>query len=157
MFWLRFLSVTFSDMAAARTDLSPVPHGWRLVLIIGGLSIFGPLCIDMYLPALPRISRDLHAGTSAVQLSITGCLIGIAVGQLLIGPISDRRGRRSPLLLGIGVFVVSSLACAVVSNVYLLDGLRFAEGLGGAAGIVIARAIVRDLFEGATAARSFRP
>ena len=142
-------------MTGPQTDLSHVPRGWRLVLIIGGLSIFGPLCIDMYLPALPRISRDLHAGTSAVQLSITGCLIGIAAGQLLIGPVSDRRGRRSPLLLGIVVFVLSSLACAVVSNVYVLDALRFVEGLGGAAGIVIARAIVRDLFEGATAARFF--
>jgi DHA1 family bicyclomycin/chloramphenicol resistance-like MFS transporter len=140
---------------AEKSDLSHVPRGWRLVLIIGGLSIFGPLCIDMYLPSLPRISRDLHASTSTVQLSITGCLVGIAVGQLVIGPISDREGRRSPLLVGIGVFVLSSLACALVSNIYILDGLRFVEGFGGAAGIVIARAIVRDLFEGATAARFF--
>ena len=132
-----------------------MPRGWRLVLIIGGLSIFGPLCIDMYLPSLPRISRDLHASTSTVQLSITGCLVGIAVGQLVIGPISDREGRRSPLLVGICIFVLSSLACALVSSIYLLDGFRFAEGFGGAAGIVIARAIVRDLFAGATAARFF--
>ena len=140
---------------AERSDLSHVPRGWRLVLIIGGLSIFGPLCIDMYLPSLPRISRDLHASTSTVQLSITGCLVGIAVGQLVIGPISDREGRRSPLLVGICIFVLSSLACALVSSIYLLDGFRFAEGFGGAAGIVIARAIVRDLFAGATAARFF--
>jgi MFS transporter, DHA1 family, multidrug resistance protein len=132
-----------------------VPTGWRLVLVIGGLSIFGPLCIDMYLPALPRISRDLHASTSAVQLSITACLIGIAIGQLVIGPISDREGRRRPLLIGIGAFVLSSLSCLLVKNVYALDGLRFVEGMGGAAGIVIARAIVRDLFEGVTAARFF--
>ena len=136
-------------------DLSHVPRGWRLVLIIGGLSIFGPLCIDMYLPSLPRISRDLHASASAVQLTITGCLIGIAIGQLLIGPISDRQGRRRPLLVGIGAFVISSLACSLVSSVYQLDGLRFLQGLGGAAGIVIARAIVRDLFEGPIAARFF--
>jgi DHA1 family bicyclomycin/chloramphenicol resistance-like MFS transporter len=126
-----------------------------LVLVIGGLSVFGPLCVDMYLPALPRISRDLHAGTSAVQLTITACLIGIAIGQLVIGPISDREGRRRPLLIGIGAFIASSLACLLVSNVYVLDGLRFVEGMGGAAGIVIARAIVRDLFEGVTAARFF--
>jgi MFS transporter, DHA1 family, multidrug resistance protein len=134
---------------------SHVPTGWRLVLVIGGLSVFGPLCVDMYLPALPRISRDLHASTSAVQLTITACLIGIAIGQLLIGPISDREGRRRPLLIGIGAFIVSSIACLLVSNVYVLDGLRFVEGMGGAAGIVIARAIVRDLFEGVTAARFF--
>ena len=138
-----------------RGDLSHVPRGWRLVLIIGGLSIFGPLCIDMYLPSLPRIGRDLHANTSDVQLTITGCLVGIAIGQLVIGPVSDRAGRRSPLLVGIGAFVLSSLACTLVSSIYLLDALRFVEGLGGAAGIVIARAIVRDLFEGATAARFF--
>jgi DHA1 family bicyclomycin/chloramphenicol resistance-like MFS transporter len=134
---------------------APVPRGWRLVLIVGGLSIFGPLCIDMYLPALPRISRDLHAGTSAVQLSVTGCLVGIALGQLIIGPISDRNGRRSPLVLGLGLFIVSSLACGSVSSVYLLVLFRFMQGLGGAAGIVISRAIVRDLFEGPAAARFF--
>jgi DHA1 family bicyclomycin/chloramphenicol resistance-like MFS transporter len=117
--------------------------------------VFGPLCIDMYLPALPRISRDLHASTSAVQLTITACLIGIAIGQLLIGPVSDREGRRRPLLIGIGAFIASSVACLLVTNVYVLDGLRFVEGMGGAAGIVIARAIVRDLFEGVTAARFF--
>jgi MFS transporter, DHA1 family, multidrug resistance protein len=132
-----------------------IPKGWRLVLVIGGLSIFGPLCIDMYLPALPRISSDLHASTSAVELTITACLIGIAAGQLVIGPISDREGRRRPLLIGIGAFVASSLACLLVTNVYVLDGLRFVEGMGGAAGIVISRAIVRDLFEGVTAARFF--
>jgi len=136
-------------------DRSRVPKGWRLVLVIGGLSIFGPLCIDMYLPSLPRISRDLHASTSSVQLTLTMCLIGIAVGQLVIGPISDRVGRRGPLLAGICAFVVSSLACAAITNVYLLDAARFVEGLGGAAGIVIARALVRDLFEGVTAARFF--
>jgi DHA1 family bicyclomycin/chloramphenicol resistance-like MFS transporter len=132
-----------------------VPQGWRLVLIIGGLSIFGPLCIDAYLPSLPRIASDLHATTSSVQLTITACLIGIACGQLLIGPISDRQGRRPPLVFGIGAFVAASLACTLVSNVYVLDGLRFVQGIGGAAGIVISRAIVRDLFEGVTASRFF--
>jgi DHA1 family bicyclomycin/chloramphenicol resistance-like MFS transporter len=104
---------------------------------------------------LPRISSDLHTSTSAVQLTITACLIGIAVGQLVIGPISDREGRRRPLLIGIAAFVASSLACLLVTNVYVLDGLRFVEGMGGAAGIVISRAIVRDLFDGVTAARFF--
>lgn len=139
----------------APADRSRVPQGWRLVLVIGSLSIFGPLCIDMYLPALPRISTDLHASTSAVQFSVTGCLIGIAAGQLIIGPISDQRGRRSPLLFGLLLFIGSSIACSLVSSTYLLDVFRLLQGLGGAAGIVIARAIVRDLFEGPTAARFF--
>ncbi len=132
-----------------------LPRGWRLVPVIGGLSIFGPLCIDMYLPALPRISTDLHASTSSVQVTLTMCLIGIAVGHLVIGPVSDGLGRRRPLLGGLAAFVASSLLCSIVTNVYLLDALRFVEGFGGAAGIVIARAIVRDLFDGARAARFF--
>lgn len=132
-----------------------IARQWRLVLVIGGLSIFGPLCIDMYLPALPEISRDLQASPSAVQLSLTGCLVGIAVGQLVVGPISDRAGRRRPLLVGIVAFVASSLGCAAVTDVYALDALRLVQGLAGAAGIVIARALVRDLFSGAQAARFF--
>src|SRR6185312_11786514 len=144
-----------SRVEVGAAGASRVPRGWRLVLIVGGLSLFGPLCIDMYLPALPRISSDLHVSTSAVQFSVTGCLVGIAVGQLLIGPISDRKGRRGPLFAGLGLFIVSSLACSAVSSVYLLDTGRFVQGVGGAAGIVISRAIVRDLFEGPTAARFF--
>jgi MFS transporter, DHA1 family, multidrug resistance protein len=143
------------DPAAADAKVKGVPKGWRLVLIVGGLSIFGPLCIEMYLPALPRISADLHTSTSSVQLSVTGCLVGIALGQLLIGPISDRKGRRGPLFFGLGLFILSSLACSAASSVYLLDAGRFVQGVGGAAGIVISRAIVRDLFEGPAAARFF--
>ena len=79
-----------------------MPTGWRLVVLVGSLSIFGPLCIDMYLPALPGISRELGASASAVQLTLTACLIGISVGQLVLGPISDRVGRRPPLLVGSG-------------------------------------------------------
>jgi DHA1 family bicyclomycin/chloramphenicol resistance-like MFS transporter len=141
--------------AGKSVDRSRIPRGWRLVLIVGGLTIFGPLCIDMYLPALPRISAELHASTSAVQLSVTGCLVGIALGQLVIGPISDRKGRRGPLFVGLGLFIVSSVACSAASSVFVLDGCRFVQGVGGAAGVVISRAIVRDLFEGPTAARFF--
>ena len=82
-----------------------VPTGWRLVILVGSLSIFGPLCIDMYLPALPGISRELHASASSVQLTLTACLLGISLGQLLLGPISDRLGRRPPLLAGLAAFV----------------------------------------------------
>jgi len=83
------------------------------VPVIGGLSIFGPLCIDMYLPALPRISTDLHASTSSVQVTLTMCLIGIAVGHLVIGPVSDGLGRRRPLLGGLAAFVASLMTRAV--------------------------------------------
>jgi MFS transporter, DHA1 family, multidrug resistance protein len=132
-----------------------VPTGWRLVILVGSLSIFGPLCIDMYLPALPGISRELHASASAVQLTLTACLIGIAVGQLLLGPISDRVGRRPPLLAGLGAFIASSVACAFAPNVYALAGCRLIQGVGGAAGIVISRSIVRDLHSGVALVRFF--
>src|ERR1700722_28751 len=132
-----------------------VPTGWRLVVLVGSLSIFGPLCIDMYLPALPGISRELHASASAVQLTLTACLIGIAVGQLLLGPISDRVGRRPPLLAGLAAFIASSVACAFAPNIYVLTGFRLIQGAGGAAGIVIARSIVRDLHTGVALVRFF--
>jgi MFS transporter, DHA1 family, multidrug resistance protein len=132
-----------------------MPTGWRQVALIGTMSIFGPLCIDMYLPALPDINRQLHASASAVQLTLTACLIGIAAGQLILGPISDRYGRRPPLLAGLAAFVLSSLACAAAPNIYALTGFRLVQGLGGAAGIVIARSIVRDLHSGVALARFF--
>ena len=122
---------------------------------MGSLSIFGPLCIDMYLPALPTIGRELHASAWQVQLTLTGCMVGIAAGQLFIGPLSDRLGRRRPLLVGLITFSVSSLICAAAPNVFLLAGFRFIQGLGGAAGVVISRSIVRDLHSGVDLVRFF--
>src|ERR1700751_5747316 len=138
-----------------RSRATSVPSGWRLVALIGSLTIFGPLCIDMYLPGLPRISQQLHAGASSVQLTLTACMIGISAGQLLLGPVSDRIGRRPPLLAGLAAFVVSSVACALASNIFVLTAFRLVQGLGGAAGIVIARSIVRDLHSGVALVRFF--
>ena len=132
-----------------------VPTGWRLVVVVGGLSVFGPLCIDMYLPGLPNISRDLHASASDVQLTLTACMIGISLGQLLLGPVSDRLGRRPPLIAGLAAFVASSVACAFAPNIYVLAGFRLIQGVGGAAGIVISRSIVRDLHSGVALVRFF--
>lgn len=126
-----------------------------MLLLIGSMGAFGPLCIDTYLPALPDISDDLHASASSVQLSLTACLIGLGVGQLVIGPLSDRHGRRRPLCIGLSLFVVASTACAFAPSITALIVLRLLQGLGGAAGIVISRAIVRDLYSGAAAARFF--
>jgi DHA1 family bicyclomycin/chloramphenicol resistance-like MFS transporter len=125
------------------------------VALVGSLSIFGPLCIDMYLPAYPAISRELHASASSVQLTLTACLVGISAGQLLVGPVSDRLGRRPPLLFGLVAFVLSSAACAVAPDIYALAGFRLVQGMGGAAGIVIARSLVRDLHSGVALARFF--
>jgi MFS transporter, DHA1 family, multidrug resistance protein len=127
----------------------------RMLLLTGPLSALGSLCIDMYLPALPSISRDLHAGTSATQASLTTCLVGLALGQVLAGPISDRFGRRPPLFAGLGAFILASAGCSLMPSIYGFVALRFIQGLGGAAGIVISRAIVRDLYSGSAAARFY--
>src|SRR5258708_35602213 len=124
-------------------------------LIVGALPAFAPLSIAMYLPALPSIARDFHTGPSQVQLTLTAFLAGIALGQLLAGPVSDAVGRRRTLFVGAGAYTVASLLCAVAPSVYALVGLRFVQGLAGAAGVVIARAIVRDLYAGVAAARYF--
>jgi MFS transporter, DHA1 family, multidrug resistance protein len=127
----------------------------RLVLILGSLSAFGPLSIDMYLPGLPQLSRDLGASPSAIQLTLTACLTGLALGQLVAGPLSDRYGRRRPLLAGVAAYAVASALCALAPSVALLVLLRLVQGAAGAAGIVIARAAVRDLHAGDAAARFF--
>ncbi|WP_026421319.1 Bcr/CflA family efflux MFS transporter [Actinokineospora inagensis] len=127
----------------------------RLALILGGLSAFGPLSIDMYLPAFPALATGLHTGPAQVQLTLTTFMIGLAVGQVVAGPLSDARGRRGPLLVGLALYVVSSLVCAIAPSVYALIVLRFAQGVAAAAGVVIARAAVRDLFTGQAMARFF--
>ena len=127
----------------------------RVVLILGALSAFGPLSIDMYLPGLPELGRSLDAPAWAVQLTLTACLAGLALGQIVAGPLSDRFGRRGPLLVGVAAYAVASLLCALAPSVAVLVVLRFAQGIAGAAGIVIARAIVRDMHSGVAAARFF--
>jgi MFS transporter, DHA1 family, multidrug resistance protein len=123
-----------------------------LILVLGGLIALGPLTIDMYLPALPTITADLMTTSSTIQLTLTGTLIGLALGQLVIGPLSDALGRRRPLLIGTALHVLASAAIIVAPNVAVLGGLRVLQGVGAAAGAVIAMAIVRDLFTGRAAA-----
>jgi len=124
----------------------------RLVLILGALIALGPLTIDVYLPALPAITTDLLTTEAVVQLTLTGTLLGLAVGQLVIGPLSDAFGRKRPLLVGAGVHVVASVLCALAPNIAVLGGLRVLQGAGAAAGMVIALAIVRDFYTGRAAA-----
>ena len=129
--------------------------GLRLTLILGALSAFGPLSMDMYLPGLPSLTRELGASASTGQLTLTGCMLGLAAGQLFTGPLSDSLGRRRPLLAGLVGYIVASLACAGAPSITTLIVLRFIQGTLGGAGVVIARAVVRDLFDGAVAARVF--
>jgi DHA1 family bicyclomycin/chloramphenicol resistance-like MFS transporter len=111
--------------------------------------------MDMYLPSLPEVTESLHAPAATVQLTLTACLAGMALGQLVVGPMSDRWGRRRPLLVGLLIYIVATALCAVAPNVELLVAFRLAQGLAGAAGIVIARAVVRDLYDGMAMARFF--
>lgn len=133
---------------------APQSRGQRLTLIVvlGGLIALGPLTIDMYLPALPTITADLMTTSSTIQLTLTGTLVGLALGQLVIGPLSDALGRRRPLLVGTAVHVLASAAIIIAPNVTVLGALRVLQGVGAAAGAVIALAVVRDLFTGRAAA-----
>ncbi|HEY1714568.1 MAG TPA: multidrug effflux MFS transporter [Solirubrobacteraceae bacterium] len=125
------------------------------IVLLAALSAFGPLSLDMYLPGLPAMTRDLHTTASAAQLTITACMVGLGVGQVIAGPLSDARGRRRPLLAGIFGYTVSSVACAVSPTIGVLVVMRLIQGMAGSVGIVIARAIVRDLSGGTVAARLF--
>lgn len=119
-----------------------------IAFILGALSAFGPLSIDMYLPSLPSLTIELHSSASLAQLSITACLLGMALGQLLMGSWSDVRGRRLPLIIGLIAYTIASLLCAVNSSIGGLIVLRFIQGVAGSAGIVISKAVVRDLYSG---------
>ena len=120
----------------------------RNIVVLGMLSTFGPISLDLYLPALPQLAAELEASPSAAQLTITACLVGLAVGQVAAGPLSDRFGRKRPLMIGLIAYAVASLACAFAWSISVLLLLRLIQGLAGAAGIVIARAVARDLHEG---------
>ncbi|WP_227939872.1 Bcr/CflA family efflux MFS transporter [Alkalihalobacillus deserti] len=119
-----------------------------LAFLLGMLAVLGPLNIDMYLPSFPEIADDLGARASLVQLSLTACLLGLAAGQVVVGPISDAQGRKKPLLISIFLFALSSILCAFAPTIVVLVVARFLQGFTAAAGVVIARAVVRDVFSG---------
>ncbi|WP_414502861.1 multidrug effflux MFS transporter [Zymobacter sp. IVIA_5232.4 C2] len=127
----------------------------RYVVMLGLLTMFGPLCMDLYLPSLPQVSKDLDTTVTLTQLSLTTCLLGLGLGQLLIGPLSDRLGRRRPLLWALGLFTLASLACTRVTSIEQLLVLRFLQGVAGAGGAVISRAVARDLYSGSNLTRFF--
>ncbi|MBB1257873.1 multidrug effflux MFS transporter [Streptomyces alkaliterrae] len=129
--------------------------GLLLILILGSLTALPALSMDLYLPALPALGGELGGAASQVQLTLTTCLLGLAVGQIVVGPMSDRFGRRRPLLIGMAGYVLASAACALAPTMAALTAFRLVQGLAGAAGIVIARAVVRDLFDGLAMARFF--
>lgn len=125
----------------------------RIAPILASLGALGPLAIDMYLPALPVIAADLHVDEGAIQLSLMAFFAGLMLGQLFYGPLSDRTGRKPMIYVGLALFVGASLGCAFASTADQLIAWRFAQGLGGSIGMVIGRAVVRDLYTGRTAVR----
>ena len=131
----------------------PAVSRLRIAVILGALTAMGPLAIDMYLPALPNIARDLGVSAGAVQVSLALYFIGIAVGQAFYGPLSDRTGRKPALAFGLALFVAASIGCALASNVAALVAFRFLQALGGCAPLVVPRAVVRDYFDERESAR----
>src|SRR6202453_2659451 len=106
-----------------------------MLALLGALSAFGPLSMDMYLPSTPTIAANLHASQTLVQLTLSGCLAGLAVGQLVAGPVSDGLGRKKPLLAGVAAFAALSIACAAAPDIGALIAFRFLQGMAGATGV----------------------
>jgi DHA1 family bicyclomycin/chloramphenicol resistance-like MFS transporter len=129
------------------------PGSFALTLLLAMLTGLGPLSVDMYLASLPEIGRLLHAPPAQVQLTISVYLIGLACAQVIFGPLSDRHGRRPVLLSALGAYVLASLACSLATSIETLIAARFLQALGGSGTMVLARATVRDIYEGARVAR----
>lgn len=140
-------------MTAPNPTARAVSRALPTVLLV--LTVFGPISMDLYLPALPALTVEMDAGTSVAQLTVTACLIGLAAGQLIAGPISDRYGRRGILLIGIVAYIATSLLCALSPSVELLIAARLVQGLAGGVGIVIATAAGRDIFTGSALIRFY--
>ena len=124
-----------------------------MIFILGVITAFAPLSIDLYLPGLPLIEQDLEVSAALTQLSLSLFFVGLASGQFLYGPLADRYGRRGPLLAGIVMYLAATLVCALAPSIEVLLGGRLVQGFGAAAGPVIARAVVRDIYAGRRAAR----
>lgn len=125
------------------------------VLLLGALTAIGPFSFDTYLPAMPHLAAELSLSTSGTQLTLTGFLVGMAFGQLMLGPVSDAKGRRRPLLIALAVFAIASFACAAAPNLVVLVVSRFVQGFAGSMGPVVARAVIRDVASGEESARLF--
>lgn len=134
---------------------TPRPYSMRWIMILGLLTALGPLSIDMYLPALPAMAKDLSVETAHVANSLPAYFLGLALGQLIYGPVSDRIGRKLPLYFGLSLFALASLACVLASSIEVLLIARFFQALGGCVGVVMARAAIRDRLSMAESAQAY--
>ncbi|MBL3701022.1 Bcr/CflA family efflux MFS transporter [Leucobacter luti] len=125
----------------------------RITLVLGALEAFGPLSMDLYLPQLPELARSLGASDALGQATMSVCMIGLGIGQLVAGPLSDRFGRKRPLVIGVILFAILSAVCALAPTIEVLLVARFLQGLAGSAGVVISMAVARDLFHGVELSR----
>ena len=139
----------------------PEPHATRtrrqrveFFVALGALAAMGPLSMDMFFPALPAAARDLEVEPSGIMLTVTAYLLGVTIGQA-VGPLSDVIGRRRPLLVGVSLFALASVVCATAQSIEILTGARFVQGIATAVGVVVSRAIIRDLYTGANVARHY--
>ncbi len=147
------MTTTDARRATSRRDeTSPIRP--RLLLVLALLAAVAPLATDLYLSAFPAMASELSTSATSIQLTLTAFLLGLAVGQLVFGPLSDRLGRRRPLLIGAALLVVASAAAVFAPTVEVLVGARLVQGLAGAAGMVIGRAVIADLASGTVAARA---
>ena len=142
-----------SERAGASPRVDGPRHDLRILAILSLLMGFASISTDLYLPAMPEMGRALHADAGAIELTISGYLIGFSLGQLLWGPIGDRYGRRAPVAIGLVLFVLGSAGCALSASAWQMVGWRVVQAVGACAGVVLARAMVRDLYEGNRAAQ----
>src|SRR5258705_2107144 len=145
------VDVTIAESSIPAGESKP-PSRARMIVVLGALVALGWLTIDMYLPALPRIADDLSVSSSVAQLTLTGTLAGLALGQLIVGPLSDSLGRRRPLMAGIVLHMLASLLCLFAPNIAVLGVARSLQGVGAAAAMVVAIAVVGDLYADSVAA-----
>lgn len=144
-----------SSSQSLQSGKKPLPGNVTIIILLGALSAFGPLSLDTYLPALPELQAEFGTSTTLAQLTLSFCLLGLATGQIVAGSLSDRFGRHWPLLIGLATYAVASFLCAMAPSIWVLLGARFIQGAAGGAGVVIARATVRDLHHGTAAAVFF--
>ena len=140
----------------SRLDSSPgskPPSHWPLVICLGLVAALAPLSIDMYLPSFIAIGADLGASAAQIQLTLSGYMIGFTLGQLAYGPLSDRFGRKYVLLSGITIYVAMTILCATAGDIESLTAYRFFQAIGGGAGTVLSRAIIRDCYSGVQMAK----
>ncbi|RKP53243.1 Bcr/CflA family efflux MFS transporter [Cohnella endophytica] len=123
-------------------------HSLRLALILAAFSALGPFTVDMYLSSLPQIMEYFQTNASSIQASLTASLLGLGLGQMIMGPLSDRYGRRTPLMIAMTFYIISSVCCAFVHHIELFIALRFIQGIAASAGLVISRAVARDRYSG---------